>query len=376
MQISKSYAALAATAFAAMLAGCSGSGSQLAPAASQGGTMQSVVRVQNHLVPIDLRGHLGFRGPVLTNNKFVGNVPGGPPWLYLSDVGGNIYTYAEDNPSTFATCAGCGGWGLAVRPGPAAGSRLAAGTGNGTINIYTTTGTPAFKETLTTPSSTPVYGLCFDAKGGLWASGFGTANLYYYSAAKVNGVAGGAQTLTKVMTLGEGENFFLACDAESKLKGKENTLYSYGINGSTGNAEVDQVNTGNGKQTLDNIYGSASSGTGYPGGLSISKTDDLVVYNQYGSLYDMGTVEPWNGALPTPCTVPFSAGNDILDIVWDNTQKEVWGSDYLFTVPATEGISLTPLNGGAACAPGESGGPTAGGGTEYQGVAVSPNTGN
>jgi len=371
MQISKSYVALAATAFAAILAGCSGGGSQVAPSAGNGVT-QSVVR--GHAPTIDVMGHPGNRTPIQSELKFSGvGMDGAAPKLFLSNnTTGAIDLYPEDNPTNpTASCAGCGGWGLAVRPG--AGSVLAAGTSSGTVNIFAL---PALtlSATVSLTGGGSAYGLCFDFAGGLWADNWPTGTLNYWKKADL--VTGHAPDKT-INAAGDANIvYYLACDAESK---KENTLYAYGYNSSSDAVNVDGVNKISGAETADFTAGNLGSGTGFPGGLAISAKDDLVVNNQYGTLYEAGVKEPWKGNGSKGCTWGFNP-NDITNVAYDNLQKEVWGSNINFggTTLMTygESIKASPVATGT-CATGESGGPSTGiANDEYLGVAVFPNLGN
>jgi hypothetical protein len=381
MQIHKSSVALVATtAFATLLAGCSGGGSQPAPVVSHGaGTTQSVARLRTPA--IDLRGDLGNRIPRLSENRFVGTVAPGGPYLYASDnLVGELDEYTEDNPgSPIATCAGCAGWGLAVRPG--LNPRLAVGKSGGTVEIYTNlaSGNPAHTSTLKLSGGGEAFGICFDSAGGLWADNFSTATLDHFSAAKVNAAAGTFNPFPTWIAAGDVDVvFYLACDNGPGLG--DNKLYAYGYNSSNGNVNVDQVGSG-GAEAVETLVGNVISGTAYPGGLAIAPNDRMVVNSQVGTLYNMGVVEPWAGAVnpATSCTWGLNP-NDVASIVWDNQipNKEVWGVDILSGSSTSDAESFKyPLGAGGACAPGESGGPsTPLQGLEYLGVAVYPNAGN
>jgi hypothetical protein len=358
MHISKSYIALATTtAFAALLAGCSG-----------GSTSQSVVRL---LTPtIDLRSDLGNRIPHPTENRFIGIDVNGPVYLYGSDnVTGNVDIFPEDNPSApFSTCAGCGGWGLAISHG--AGPLLAAGTLAGTVGIYTLgdPANPILAQTLVLTGGGHAFGICFDDHGGIYADNYPTNIIDHWTSALTGGVHTAIPAHYDVYYV-----FYLACDKESPTATK---LYAYGINPTTGAVNVDLVATPGGLETPETLVGNASSGTGYPGGLAIAANDDMVVNNdRLHKLYDMGTTEPWWGTATFGCTWG-PPPHKIASIVWDNTDAEVWAGSIVAGATFAESISA-PIPTGGPCARGESGGPTDRiAGEKYYGVAVYPNKGD
>jgi len=374
MHISKSYAALAATAFAAILAGCSG-GSQVAPSVGQGGGVQSVVK--GHSPTIDIMGHLGNRLPVLSENKFSGpGIDATKPVIFMSgNLTGNVYVFNEDKPTNpTKTCSGCGGWGLAVKPGLK--PLLASGNTSGGVNIYTLPSLTSV-QTLALTGGGNAYGLCFDSKGGLWADNWPTGTIDHWTAPQT--VGGG--THSSINVSGDATVvYYIACDTNDG-KVKENTLYAYGYNPNNSQlpVNVDAVNTTTGAETAEFNAGSLAAGTGFPGGIAISAKDDLAVNDQYGTLYEAGTKEPWKGSGSVGCTWGFNP-NDWTTIAYDNTQKEIWGGDINFGSSTLMEIAVSaaasPIKSGS-CATGESGGPsTAISNDEPLGIAVYPNLGN
>jgi hypothetical protein len=347
------------SAFAALLAGCAG-GSQLAPAGSQdNGATQSVVR-------------LGNRIPHVSEKLFAGSVAPAPPYLYASDFAtGDLDVSIEDNPVVFSVCAGCAGWGLAVRPGPH--PLLAAGTLHGTVNILTPTATPTILETLKLSAGGAPLGLCFDFTGGLWATNATGTKLDYFNAALVNGTLGGTPTRTITAQRDITYLFYIACDADSST---ENTLYAYGITRNNVDVVVDQVNTTTGNEVREVFVGTTA--THFPAGLAISVTDDLVVNDQNQTLWDMGRVEPWHGTVANGCTWG-PTPSTIWSIAWDNLDAEVWGGDDYAGPPAgeIEESFAAPIPHRGPCRVGESGGPSGSVGSSMLfGTAVYPNRGN
>jgi hypothetical protein len=349
-------------AFGALLAGCSGGASQLAPAGSQGGsTTQSVVRV--HTPTINLRGDLGNRIPHLTENRFAGTVAPSRAFLYASDNStGDVDIFPEDNPfNPIATCGGCGGWGLAVSPAPQ--RLLAMGTLSGTVAIYKLNpGNPVFVRTLALTGGGDAFGICFDDQGGIYADNFPTNTIDHWTSASLG------TGHTAFLAIGDvNDIFYLACDKESPTVTK---LYAYGINTGNDDVNVDWVAPG-GAETPETLVGSAADIN--PGGLAIAANDDMVVNERSGKLYDMGTTEPWAGHATNGCTW---GGGDTRSIVWDNTDAEVWGGDIVGTTTFAESIAA-PIPPSGPCATGESGGPTKPiAGEKYYGVAVYPNKGD
>jgi hypothetical protein len=385
MRISKPFVALAATALVAFLAGCAGS-SQFAP--TGGTTTQSV----NHAQPVGslvrqdakatLFGAPAIRTTRLSENSFhsFGTEPDKTvAVLFASDNStGNVDEFKEDKPTNpIATCAGCGGWGLAVSPSAPVGSQLlAVGKSGGTVSIYKTlTGTPVFVASLTLSgggSGDNAYGICFDDSGGLWADNWPSNGIDYFTAAQVNG-GGGAATATIFGSSNLAE-YYLACDWDTPKKG-ENILLSYGYDSSS-NVNVDTVNTSTGAETLVANVGNLGSGTGFPGGIAVDKKDDLLANDQYGTLYEYAGADKWK--LKGSCTWGFNP-NDWTSIVFDDTQKESWAGDLQFSSAGEFAISTKlPLAKSGACKPGESGGPStkqSGETAGYLGIAVYPNNG-
>jgi hypothetical protein len=281
MRISQLVCALAATAFAALLTGCSGSGSQLAPAGSPSdGTMQSL--------------DLGARLPQLTENRFIGTVAPCTACLYASDEAtGDVDLFPEDGPfGSSAICSGCGGYGLAVSTGSS--PLLAMGTKTGKVTIFKLYGlgspaSPYYHNTLTLTGGSAL-GICFDGSGGVYADNFGSSNIDHWTSA----LAGTGHTV--IPAHGDVNNvYYLACDTESSTVTK---LYAYGYNSNTTSepVNVDLVAQPGGLETPESLVGSFNSGTGFPGGLAINDQDDLIVNNEYNqTLYNMGTTEPWAG---------------------------------------------------------------------------------
>jgi hypothetical protein len=379
MQLSTSNIAVATTALVVSLAGCSGGSSQLDPAA-EGGTTQSVVRLRAPAISVD--GNPGNRTAQLSENRFTGITASAKSYLYASDNStGNVDIFPEDHPTNpIGTCAGCGGWGLAVSPESSGHpALLAIGKIGGTVEIYNKLGpSPVHLATLTLSGGSSVnsYGLCWARDGGLYADNWPTNAIDFYNHAKV--IGGGAPTKTLKVSGGNTVVYYIACDNETISK--QNILLSYGYNQNAGdNVEVDLVAQTNGAETLEQIVGNLSSGTGFPGGLAIDAKDDLVANDQYGTFYDLGNTEPWTGSPVASCKWGFNP-NDLTSIVFDNAQDELWAGNLQFIgAEFAQSYAYPLIHKGNCKSPGSSGGPTTEQSGEtggYLGVAVWPNKGN
>jgi hypothetical protein len=378
MHISKSYVAIATTALVVSLAGCSGSGSQLNPAASQDSATQSIVRMRTPAISVD--GNPGNRIARLSENRFTTPNATAKSYLFASDNStGNVDIFPEDNPTNpLSTCAGCGGWGLAISPeGSGHPALLAVGKSGGTVEIYKSVGpSPVHLATLTLSSGGNSYGLCWARDGGLYADNWPTGAIDFFNHAKV--IGGGAPTRTLTVTGDNTVVYYVACDNETISK--KNILLSYGYNGSNDNVDVDLVAQSTGAETFEQTIGNLGSGTGFPGGLAVDANDNLVANDQYGTLLDLGNKEPWHGKPTAVCTWGFNP-NDLTSIVFDNTQNELWGGNVQFSGAGefAQSYAYPLLQKGACKSPGSSGGPTteqSGETAGYLGVAVYPNKGN
>jgi hypothetical protein len=380
MRISQLFCALAAPAFAALLADCSGGGSQLAPAGSPSDSaMQSVARLRTP--GIDLRGDLGNRLPQLTEGRFIGTVAPSPSYLYASDYGsGNVDLFPEDGPfGTPSVCSGCGGFGLAVSTGSS--PLLAMGTTTGTVKIFKlygsgTPASPSYHNTLTLTGGDAL-GICFDGSGGVYADDYPGNKIDHWTSA----LAGTGHTV--IPAYGDvNEVFYIACDSESASSTK---LYAYGLNtnDSSNPANVDLVHQPGGLETTETLVGTLSSTTGYPGGVAINDQDDLIVNDQYTqTLYNMGTTEPWAGVATNGCTWGSTAPS-LASVVWDDRNPakpaEVWSGGLTPGDKAFAESFAAPIPSSGPCTtPGESGGPTTPqpNEVEYLGLAVYPNLGD
>jgi hypothetical protein len=377
MQVSKSFVAFATTALVAFLAGCSG-GSQFAPAQS-GSATQSVNRAPardaSRGVQASLTGGPAVMTSRLSDGRFVstGIKPNKTvPQLFLSDnPTGNVDQFNEDKPNALvATCAGCGGWGLAVSPDKLGATQLLAiGKSGGSILIYDTLPTPTLISTLTT-SGGNAYGICFDGTGGIYSTDFGAStNVDYFTKAQVLGAGGGPTTTLHTTALTDAR--YTACDYDKLGSKGENYVM---VNGFTG-AGTDGVEE---LLPVDALVNTVAGPNGsFPGGLALDKKDDLIVNDQYGAMFDLGNKEPWKAHYKASCTWGFNP-NDYTNIAFDDVQNEIWAADPTFA-GVTMGVSnkYKFAGGNKACAPGPSGGPTAtqSGEAQYLGVAVWPNGG-
>lgn len=304
--------------------------------------------------------------------------------LFGSDnATGSLDEFCEDavtgKPNALVrTLAGAAGWGVAVQP---MGKLLAVGKAGGTISVYASAinpTTPAATLTLSGQSSgTNAYGLCWDDKGGLYATNWPANTVDYFANALTSG--GPTSTITTTTVT---EDYDLACDFDKRETGTSGDLLVYGFNTNSRNVDSDVaiVTLPSGPDTVVQTLGSLNTGNGFPGGLAMNAQDDLLANDQYGTLFDLGVKEPWNAAPAGSCSWGFNP-NDLTNIAFDNTQKEVWAANDNFggssTVTYLQSNGGPPLNG-ACVTPGESGGPTAPitGEGSYLGVAVYPNLGD
>ncbi len=366
---------LAFAAFATLLAACSGQ-SQVSPAggvarAPQGGTMAASLLAPSSGTFQPTGDHcISSQGAFLFANDY---------------KTGTVDEFCEDgvlapphHNTLFAFCTGCGGWGLAVSPTSQA---LAIGTSAGTVTLWNV----AANGTVTPQNSTLTLdggvgtnfplGICFDGTGGLYATNYGTNKIDYFNAATLVSPGGnptGSWSTTKT-TLG----YFLACDFDGPtgenylmLSGEllKNNVYDFVlsqvVNGAppVGNVVIADLVVRN--------FG--PSPNALAGGLTINKKDNLVVADENGTLYEMGTSEPWANIIAKCTDKPYISG-----ISFDETQDEIWSS-FDTVVPATEVISNQfPFAPAKKCKTGTSRGPAVPsmGEKEYLGIAVYPNTG-
>ncbi|MBV9647175.1 MAG: hypothetical protein JO043_06915 [Candidatus Eremiobacteraeota bacterium] len=299
-------------------------------------------------------------------------------YTYASDnTTGDLDQFCEDTPNTLVkTLTGAAGWGLAVQPGK---KQLAAGKTGGTISVYknaTSLTTPYAVLTLSGASSGDnAYGICWDDVGGIYATNWPSNVINYFAPPLKTG-----ETPTSITTTTVTEDYYVACDFDKSETGNKGYLMVYGLNGSTGDSDVAQVTLPSGPDTVVQTLGNINQGTGFPGGLTINKKDELLANNQYGTLYDLGKKEPWNAKITHSCTWGFNP-NDFTNISWDNTLKEVWASNINFggthTVTYLQSVAYPLPTSGACVTPGESGGPTTAisGESSYLGVAVYKNLG-
>ena len=301
--------------------------------------------------------------------------------LFGSDnTTGNLDVFCEDGvtgkPNVHVkTLAGAAGWGVAVQP---SGRMLAVGKSGGTISVYASAlnpTTPSVTLTLSGQSAGDnAYGLCWDDKGGLYATNWPANTIDYFAGPLVSG--GPTSTITTTTVT---EDYYLACDFDKRETGNNGDLLVYGFNTSSPNVDSDVaiVALPAGPDTVVQTLGSLNTGNGFPGGLAMSAKDDLLANDQYGTLYDLGVKEPWKTAPVGSCTWGFNP-NDYTNIAFDNTQTEVWASDINFGGTTYLQSNGAPPLSGTCVTPGESGGPTApiSGEGSYLGVAVYPNLGD
>jgi hypothetical protein len=323
-------------------------------------------------------------------------------YIYTSEtVTADLDVFCEDTAKKgtpnglISQTPGLAGWGLAVSPDklpvptttcglPAFQELLAVGTNSGTINIYCKLSGGGYTQL--NPSTSPLtltqgdaYGICFDQTGGIYATEFPYNTIAHFTNAQL--ATGGTPTiLTTNVNVAQ---YYVACDYDKlMLKGKpkgENYLMAYGFD-ANGNVNVTNVNTSTGAETVEQTIGNVNSGTGFPGGLALDRRDDLVVNNQYGTLYYFNP-ELWNSKPLGTCTWGYNP-NDYTNIVFDDRQDEIWAADTNFSASGlftTYGQSNAfPFKGSGACSPGSSGYQTShplAGESQYLGIAVWPNRG-
>jgi hypothetical protein len=366
---------LALTVFAALLAACSGQ-SQGSPAGVPAREPQAGIEATNLRAPSQ-----GFQK---TGNQCISSQGA---YLFANDYKtGNVDEYCEDGAfakphhnTLFAFCAGCGGWGLAVSP--TAAQTLAIGTNLGTVTLWNVaangTVAPQNSPPLTLDGGTGTNfpsGICFDGTGGLYATNYNTNIIDYFSAATL-GTGGGptGSWTTTTVTI----PYFLACDFDGPTG--ENYLMVSGelLKNSVFNFVLTQVV--NGLPPVGNhaiadvvVHNFGPSPNALAGGLTLDKQDNLIVADENGTLYKMGTSEPWANILAKCTDLAFISG-----ISFDETQDEVWSSNDV-AAPATKVISNQfPFPRVGKCKPGTSRGPAVPsmGEKEYIGIAVWPNTG-
>jgi len=363
---------LAFAAFAALLVACSGQ-SQVSPAGGAPGAPQTDTLAAPLYAPSS-----GTFQP--TGGHCISSQGA---YLFANDYKtGTVDEFCEDgvlapphHNTLFAFCTGCGGWGLAVDPTT---QTLAIGTNAGTVTLWSVTAAGAvtpLNSTLTLDGGVGTnfpLGICFDGTGGLYATNYGTNKIDYFNAATLVSPGGnptGSWNTTKT-TIG----YFLACDFDGK--NGENYLMLSGelLSGGVYDFVLSQVVNGAppvGNIAIADLVVHNFGSTALAGGLTLNKKDNLVVADENGTLYEMGTSEPWANIIAKCTDTKYISG-----ISFDETQDEVWSS-FDTAVPAAEVISNKFPFPGRKCKPGTSRGPAVPsmGEKEYLGIAVWPNTG-
>jgi hypothetical protein len=326
MSIPNSYRALAATAFIALLAGCSGGSSSMAPTGTQASSMSKshsmAIKSVKPFASEKANALWATRNPLgnLEHNQFVhvGNdkKSKGASEIFLSDnFTGNVDGYADVSPYAMNyQCAGCGGWGLSVN---ASTGDLAVGVIGGTVALYHVTGgvpaaTPYNTCTLTDGGS--AYGIAWDTTGGLYATNWPNAEIDHFPSASTAGCGTAAQIFQTNLAA----TYFVSDDASG--------LLAVGYNGTTDDVLLESI-APNGAETTLQTMGSLASGTGFPGGMDQNANGDVYVVNQYGLDYEFSNHGA--GSLVGECNWGFDP-NDYTNLALDTKQKTLWNSDINF----------------------------------------------
>jgi len=311
-------------------------------------------------------------------------------YLFANDYATkNVDEFCEDsakgkNNALVSICAACGGWGLAVSPIT---QELAIGTNDSTVTLWTVAANGTITYTgstlvLSQPGTEPL-GICFDGTGGLYATDYSSNAIDYFDAAEVAGPGSSSPTGTWLTETNQ-INYYLACAFKRTAKGKvkNNILMADGVAKNLRYKEdftltyVSDTTPVGAVPVADSVsFDFGEFPPNVPGGLTLNKKNNLVVSNQKGYLYDMGTREVW----ANPPVVSCPDLGDYSGIVFDDKQDEIWADFITHSSPPTEAVSTVyPLAATGPCVtPGSSGGPAIpnDGEGDYLGIAVWPNKG-
>jgi len=409
MYVSRFACALAATSFVALLAGCS-DGSTVAPRVFQAShvAMPAISRnpaFNSLLLPrLPVGWSARSRATEWASPDFFTHCKKqSQPNAYLfanESISAKVYEYCENippSPNTPMRSFGPGGFGLTISPVaiPAGGgvNELLAVGEYGTISIYRVLGTgltplvpPASKLVLTNANAYPV-GLCFDGTGGLYATEYPTNQLDYWTNAQVVGVLGAQAPVVAALTTTGGSNpapfygTYLVCDFDQLSippgpPPAENIVMVDGFDSSGG---VDVGKFVAGPAPTVSVTFAAGPG-GFPGGMTLNKQDYLVFNNPTPAaniLFNLGPPDKWS-VVNSTCTYGTPGTTYYLPIVFDDTQREIWGGN---SITAGSAVSTDAVSNyfpfGGVCRPGESGGPTKviPSLAQFIGIAVWKNTG-
>ena len=419
MDVSRFTRVLAAVSFVA-LTGCS-DGSTVAPRDLQTRHVPTSAISRNPafnslLLPRPLGGWSAqsrATWPSASPNFFTHCKKQSPPvpnaYLFANEsISARVYEYCEDippSPNTPMRSFGPGGFGLTISPvaipaGGGANELLAVGeypavSGNpGAISIYRVLGSgltplvpPASKLVLTNANTYPI-GLCFDGTGGLYATEYPTNQIDYWTNAQVVGVGVAPPPVVAALTTTGGPNpapfygTYLVCDFDqlSIPPGPPPVENIVMVDGTDSGGGVDVGKFVAGPAPTVNVSYAAGPG-GFPGGLTLNKHDYLVFNdpNPAGpnSLITLFPPDVWNTA-GMICNYGTPGSTYYLPIVFDDTQREIWGGN---TIKAGSAFSTDAVSNyfpfGGVCQPGESGGPTKviQNPAQFIGIAVWRNTG-
>jgi len=329
MTITNSTRALAATAFIALLAGCSG-GSALAPSGTtaQGPTQSAahVAMIKNGARPFastKANAMWQTRGPIVNmqSRGFVpvqddGKSPEGKSLIFASDnFTGNVDAYNESTGALAYQCAGCGGWGVAVSKGH--GNHLAVGTFGGEVTIWKVgSHSISLISTLTESLAASGYnadGVTWDDKGGVYASDWPSNTVDYWNASAV--AAGGAPTSSFQVSALDAVYYLSWVKKPAQL---EASGYDSSLNVDLVNATTD---------TIQNVDGNLSQGTGFPGGVDTDKSTNVYMNDQYGTITEYPNAG--NQSASASCNWGFDP-NDYTGIALGTAETSVWGADINF----------------------------------------------
>jgi hypothetical protein len=324
MHVSDVTRALSATAVVALLAGCSGGTSALSPsgvsqsgpttqaahkAALKGKTVspfaskQATAMMANHRPIVNLSSR-GF-SPIADKKSSGG-------YVFASDnFTGNVDVYDPSTGAMVSQCAGCGGWGVAISKS----GLLAIGTFDSTVTVWTVSASAITQIATCNESSGSADGVTFDNKGDLYGDNFPSNAIDYWSKSSINSGCGSPNST--VYTTNLLAVYYLATTGKTLL-----------ADGYTDNDDVDlvSVNKKSGNDTILQVDGNLSQGTGFPGGIAVATKKNVYLDNQYGTIneYSNGGA----GSQTATCSWGFDP-NDYTGIAVGKTGG-VWGADINF----------------------------------------------
>jgi hypothetical protein len=262
-----------------------------------------------------------------------------PGFVFLSDtLTGNVDTYNETTGALITTCAGCGGWGLAI----SGTGNLAMGAYGGVVTLWHVAQTGITQYGTCTLSGaaddTNAVGITWDGKGGIYAGNWPSNTIDYFSAATI---AGGCTAPTLSLETTNLEVVFYLAIARKGLLADGYTF--------SGDADLMAINEKTGADTELQTIGNLSAGTGYPGGVAADAAQNVYVVNQYGTVTSFAT--SGRGAENGSCLLP-SVDYDETALALGTTEKNFFAATANFTGSVTETFGLAealPLGSGAVC---------------------------